>query len=157
VETTEQKGKRRKKPHKPKPVEQEGMPQYQHCPYAKHREDKNPKYHEDQRRDVARIVAVHPPKTVEWEHKWINERNVACGHTYESAMNESPLHPCHGIDELPPKLLDVLQISRSSPTCALGKKSTLPIIEIEIEIVHNNTSKLDRLLSIGPIYLAIQD
>jgi hypothetical protein len=28
---------------------------------------------------------------------------------------------------------------------------------IEIEIVHNNTSKLDRLLSVGPLYLAIQD
>jgi hypothetical protein len=29
--------------------------------------------------------------------------------------------------------------------------------EIEIEIIHNNTGKLNRLLSIGPLYLAIQD
>jgi hypothetical protein len=48
VETTKQKGKRRKKPHRPtKPVGQEGMPQYQHCPPAKHRGGKNPKYHEE--------------------------------------------------------------------------------------------------------------
>jgi hypothetical protein len=34
-----------------------------------------------------------------------------------------------------------------------------PLIEtqIEIEIIHNNTGKLDRLLSIGPLYLAIRD
>jgi hypothetical protein len=30
-------------------------------------------------------------------------------------------------------------------------------IEIEIEIIHKNTGKLDRLLSIGPLYLAIHD
>jgi hypothetical protein len=30
-------------------------------------------------------------------------------------------------------------------------------IEIEIEIVHNNTCKLDRLLSLGPHHFAIQD
>jgi hypothetical protein len=30
-------------------------------------------------------------------------------------------------------------------------------IEIEIEIIHNNTGKLDRLLSIGPLYPAIHD
>jgi hypothetical protein len=48
VETTKQKGKRRKIPHMPKPEEQEGMPQHQNCPHAKHREDKNPKYHEKQ-------------------------------------------------------------------------------------------------------------
>jgi hypothetical protein len=29
--------------------------------------------------------------------------------------------------------------------------------KIEIEIIHNNTGKLDRLLSIGPPYLAIHD
>jgi hypothetical protein len=29
--------------------------------------------------------------------------------------------------------------------------------EVEIEIIHNNTDKLDRLLSIRPLYLAIQD
>jgi hypothetical protein len=31
------------------------------------------------------------------------------------------------------------------------------ISEIEIEIIHNNTGKLDRLLSIGSLYLAIHD
>jgi hypothetical protein len=33
------------------------------------------------------------------------------------------------------------------------------VIEIvtEIEIAHNNAIKLDQLLSIGPLYLAIQD
>jgi hypothetical protein len=30
-------------------------------------------------------------------------------------------------------------------------------IEIEIEIFHNNTGKMDRLLSIGTLYLAFQD
>jgi hypothetical protein len=30
-------------------------------------------------------------------------------------------------------------------------------IEIEIEIIHNKTIKLDRLLPIGPLNLAIQD
>jgi hypothetical protein len=38
-------------PCMPKPEEQEGMPQHQHCPPAKHREDKNPKYHEEQQKD----------------------------------------------------------------------------------------------------------
>jgi hypothetical protein len=28
---------------------------------------------------------------------------------------------------------------------------------IEIEIVHNNTGEVDRMMSIGPPYLAIQD
>jgi hypothetical protein len=30
-------------------------------------------------------------------------------------------------------------------------------IEIEIEIIHNNTGELDRVLSLGPLYFAIQD
>jgi hypothetical protein len=37
-----------------------------------------------------------------------------------------------------------------------NKSQALPI-EIKIEIIHNNTGKLDRLMSIGPLYLAIQD
>jgi hypothetical protein len=48
---------------KPKPEEQEGTPQHQHCPPAKHRGDKNPKYHEWQHKDVASTLAAHPPKT----------------------------------------------------------------------------------------------
>jgi hypothetical protein len=32
AETTKQRGARREKTHRPKPEEQEGMPQYQHCP-----------------------------------------------------------------------------------------------------------------------------
>jgi hypothetical protein len=39
VEATNQKGEKKKKP---KPEEQEGMPQRQHCPHAKRREDRNP-------------------------------------------------------------------------------------------------------------------
>jgi hypothetical protein len=46
----------------PKPEELEGMPRHQHCPPAKHRKDKSPKYHEEQHKDVARILAAHPPK-----------------------------------------------------------------------------------------------
>jgi hypothetical protein len=41
--------KRRKyggKPQWSKPEKQGGMPQHRHCPLGKHREDKNPKYHE---------------------------------------------------------------------------------------------------------------
>jgi hypothetical protein len=44
-----QKEEKRKKP---KPEEQEGMPQHQHCPPARHRGDRNPKYHEEQQKDV---------------------------------------------------------------------------------------------------------
>jgi hypothetical protein len=33
---------------KPKPEEQERMPKHHHCPLAKHRGDRNPKYHEEQ-------------------------------------------------------------------------------------------------------------
>jgi hypothetical protein len=39
-------------------------------------------------------------------------------------------------------------------------KYVSPSLEIEIEIIeiiYNNTGKLDRLLSIGPLYLAIHD
>jgi hypothetical protein len=38
---------------KPKPEEQEGMPQHQHCPPAKRRRDGNPDYHEEKKKDVA--------------------------------------------------------------------------------------------------------
>jgi hypothetical protein len=42
-----------KKRKKPKPEEQEGMSQHQHCPSAKRRGDRNPKYHEEHKKDVA--------------------------------------------------------------------------------------------------------
>jgi hypothetical protein len=45
--------KRRKEKKKPKPEEREGMPQRQHCPPAKRRGDRNPKYHEEQPKGVA--------------------------------------------------------------------------------------------------------
>jgi hypothetical protein len=38
VDTTKQKIARRKKPHRSKPEEQEGMAQHQHCPPTKGRE-----------------------------------------------------------------------------------------------------------------------
>jgi hypothetical protein len=38
---------------KPKHEEQDGMAQHQHCPLAKRRENRNPKYHEEQQKDVA--------------------------------------------------------------------------------------------------------
>jgi hypothetical protein len=38
---------------KPKPEEQEGMPQHHHCPLAKHHGDRNLKYHKEQQKDVA--------------------------------------------------------------------------------------------------------
>jgi hypothetical protein len=44
---------KRRKEEKPKPEEQEGMPQRQHCPTAKRRGDRNPEYHEEQQKDVA--------------------------------------------------------------------------------------------------------
>jgi hypothetical protein len=40
------------KEEKPKPEEHEGIPQHHHCPHAKHRGDRNPKYHEEQEKDV---------------------------------------------------------------------------------------------------------
>jgi hypothetical protein len=43
-----QKGAMRGKPHKPEPEEhEEGMPQHEHCPPAKRREDRSPKYYEE--------------------------------------------------------------------------------------------------------------
>jgi hypothetical protein len=51
------------------PEEHEGVPQYQHCPLAKRRGDRNPKYHEEHLKDVTRILAAHPPKNAEKEHK----------------------------------------------------------------------------------------
>jgi hypothetical protein len=53
----------------PKPKEHGDMLQHRHCSLAKHREDRNPKYHEDQQKDVARNLAAHPPETVEKERK----------------------------------------------------------------------------------------
>jgi hypothetical protein len=44
--TNKQKEETRKKP---KPEEQEGMPQRQHCPLVKRRGDRNPKCHKEQR------------------------------------------------------------------------------------------------------------
>jgi hypothetical protein len=44
VGATKQKEEKRKK-HKPE--EREGMPQHQHCPDAKRRGDRSPKYHEE--------------------------------------------------------------------------------------------------------------
>jgi hypothetical protein len=35
------------------PRNKEGMPQHQHCPPAKIRGNRNPKYHEEQQEDVA--------------------------------------------------------------------------------------------------------
>jgi hypothetical protein len=46
-------GREKEKPHKPKPEEREGTPQYQHCPPAMRHGDKHPKYHEEQQKDVA--------------------------------------------------------------------------------------------------------
>jgi hypothetical protein len=40
----------------------EGMPQDEHYPLAKRRGDRNPKYHEEQQKDVAYILAVYPLK-----------------------------------------------------------------------------------------------
>jgi hypothetical protein len=62
VETTEQKGERRENLQRPEPEEQKGYLQHQHCPPAKHREDRNTKYHEEQHKDVAGILAAPPPK-----------------------------------------------------------------------------------------------
>jgi hypothetical protein len=50
VEATKQKEEKRKKP---KPEEHEGMPEDEHCPLATRRGDRNPKYHEDQQKNVA--------------------------------------------------------------------------------------------------------
>jgi hypothetical protein len=89
VEITNQKEKNKDEdPHIPEPEEQEGMPHHRRCPPAKHREDRNPKYHEQQQKDVARILAVHPPKTVGRERRKIDERTAACGHNFQNAMKK---------------------------------------------------------------------
>jgi hypothetical protein len=56
AETNKHKEERRKKP---KPEEQEGMPQHQHCPHAKRRGDLNPKCHEEQQKDTLMVVYAH--------------------------------------------------------------------------------------------------
>jgi hypothetical protein len=54
VKNTKQKRGKRENPHRLKPEEHEGMPHHhQHCPLAKRREDRNPKYHEEQQKCVA--------------------------------------------------------------------------------------------------------
>jgi hypothetical protein len=50
AETTKQKEEKRKNA---KPEEHEDMPPHQHYPLAKRRGDRNPKYHEEQQKDVA--------------------------------------------------------------------------------------------------------
>jgi hypothetical protein len=50
VEAIKQKEEKRKKP---KPEEQEGMPQHLHCPPEKRRGDRNPECHEEQQKDLA--------------------------------------------------------------------------------------------------------
>jgi hypothetical protein len=44
--------KKKKRGKKPKPEEQEGMPQHRHCPHATCHGDRNPKYHEEEQKDV---------------------------------------------------------------------------------------------------------
>jgi hypothetical protein len=67
METSNKKGMKdsEAKPHRPEPEEQGGMPQYRLCPLRKHREDRNPKYHEENEHDDARFLAAHAQKTVE--------------------------------------------------------------------------------------------
>jgi hypothetical protein len=36
-----------------KPEKREGTPHHQHCPLVKRHGDKNPKYHEEEQKDVA--------------------------------------------------------------------------------------------------------
>jgi hypothetical protein len=50
VEATKQKEEKRRKP---KPEEQEGMPQHQHCPPEKRRGDRNQECHEELQKVVA--------------------------------------------------------------------------------------------------------
>jgi hypothetical protein len=59
--------RRKKNPQRPKPEEKDGMPQHQHCPLAKHRGDKNPKYH---RCKTSRRTC---PSNVEREKKYTDE------------------------------------------------------------------------------------
>jgi hypothetical protein len=88
VETINREGNSEKKPRTHQPEVHEGVPQHHHCPFAKHREDRNPKNHKEQQKRVAEILAAHPPKTVEREHNDIVEHNC------HNAMNESQMHPC---------------------------------------------------------------
>jgi hypothetical protein len=65
------------------PAEEHGgmsLLHHRHCPHAKFREDKKPKYHEEEQKEVAIILAAHPLITAEREQKYIDERNVACEH-----------------------------------------------------------------------------
>jgi hypothetical protein len=79
------------------------MPEHQHCPPAKSRDDKNPKYHGEQEKDVARFLAAHPSKKRRKETK-TPKRN-------KSKSTKEMLHadiivktqPCQGSDELPQK------------------------------------------------------
>jgi hypothetical protein len=48
------------------------MPQHQDYPLAEHREDENPKYYDEEQKDVARMLAAHPPKAMERGHKYID-------------------------------------------------------------------------------------
>jgi hypothetical protein len=77
-------------PLRPKPEKQGGMTLHRPCPAKRNCKEKDPKYHEEQQKDVARIIAAFPPKTVSREHKYINEQNVACRHYCKNAMNENP-------------------------------------------------------------------
>jgi hypothetical protein len=88
-------------PHMPKPEEHGGMPQPWHCPRAKHLEDMSPKYHEKQHKNVSEILAAHLPTKYRKGTKHIDERNVACGHNYQNAINKSMQNPCQGSDKLP--------------------------------------------------------
>jgi hypothetical protein len=64
----------------------------------------SPKHHEEQRKDIAKNLTAHSPQNVEREHGHIDERNIACGHKYQNAMNEISQHPGHGSDKVLPKL-----------------------------------------------------
>jgi hypothetical protein len=76
VETTKQNKEETRR--KPKPEEQEGMPQRQHCRPEKRRGDRNPECHEEHQKDVAKVHVAHPPKNAEKDV--IDERKVAYGH-----------------------------------------------------------------------------
>jgi hypothetical protein len=68
VETTNQKGKRRNKTHRPKPENREACLSIGTVLLQSIMNPKYPKYHEKEKQ-VARLLAVHPPNTVEREHK----------------------------------------------------------------------------------------
>jgi hypothetical protein len=54
--------KKEEKGGKPKPEEQEGMPQPQHCPLAGHHEDKNPKFTVTSNRKTLHQFSPHIPQ-----------------------------------------------------------------------------------------------